>query len=173
MNKEQIYIRVLKVEDWEIFRDIRLYALKTCPEVYSGAYEVALKRTDQEWKDLLSDDDKCIFGLFCEEKIIGITGIFTCQTNSVNAVLVMTFIHENYRGRGLSALIYKARMDFAVQRRNWRKITVSHREGNEPSRRAMLRHGFQYIGKEKGVWPDGSEDWDHMYELDLGVLRTV
>jgi hypothetical protein len=37
----------------------------------------------------------------------------------------------------------------------------------------MLRHGFEYKSREKILWPDGQEDWEYNYELDLIKLREI
>ncbi len=167
-----ITIRPFVPEDWEIFRDIRLQALRTNPTVYTGSYEESLARSPEEWRVMLAGDAGCVFGLFDKTKVIGLTGIFATRENPQNARLVMSFIQPDYRGRRLSELFYKARIDWAIQNTSLKQIVVSHREGNEPSKRAMLRHGFQSTGKQRIIWPDGQEDWEHMYVLDLVPLRS-
>ncbi len=83
----------------------------------------------------------------------------------------MTYIEPEYRARGLSGLLYKARIDWALRNTMFKKLSVGHRMDNEPSKRAMLAHGFKFTHKEFIQWPDGGEEWDYKYELDLEDLR--
>lgn len=83
----------------------------------------------------------------------------------------MDYIAPEYRGRGLSDLLYSARIEFAKNHTAWKKLAISHRQGNEPSRRAMVGQGFEYKGKKLITWPDGTEDWEWNYEMDLEKLR--
>jgi len=70
MKDDSIHIRQLTVEDWELFRDLRLQALKECQRVYLGTYEEGKKRTDTEWQDILKGEDKAVFALFDGQKPI-------------------------------------------------------------------------------------------------------
>ena len=168
-----IYIRPFEPDEWELLKDMRLHALKSSPEVYCGNYEDSASRDDQRWKDSITDENTGIFGLFDQDKLIGITGVVTSRENPKHAIFVMTFIEPEYRGRGLTKYLYKARLDWAIQNTNLEKIILSHRAGNEASRRAMIKHGFQYTGKEKISWPDCAEEFELKYELNLESLREA
>lgn len=172
---DSISIRPLEQDEWETLKSIRLLALSLHPEVYLGRYEEALDRSEAEWKDMLSGQEECIFGLFNDKHIIGITAVFTQRkdTTGQTGVLSMSFIQPDFRHKGLSDFLYKARIEWAINHLPWKTLAVSHREGNEPSRRSMLRHGFEYKSREKILWPDGQEDWEYNYELDLIKLREI
>lgn len=168
---DAIHIRPIKPAEWELFKNFRLHALKSTPGVYCGTYEEAASRDDQSWKGLTTDNKLCIFGLFDHEKLIGITGVFTSRENPKHCAFGMTFINSEYRSRGLSDLLYKARIKWALEQPHLKKIIVSHRRDNEPSKYAMIKHGFQYTEQEKITWPDGAEEFECKYELDLEKLR--
>lgn len=167
---KDIHIRPFKPDEWEALKNMRLHALKSCPEVYCGTYEDSVSRDDQSWKDLTTSKEKCAFGLFDRERLIGITGVFTME-NPEHCFMGMTFIAPKYRGQGLSQLLYKARIDWAAEKKHVKKIIISHRADNLPSKHAIIKHGFEYTGKEKILWPDGVEEIEHKYELDLETLR--
>lgn len=169
-----ITIRPLRVDEWKSLKDFRLHAIATNPAVYTGTYEDTLQRSEETWRGMLDGKGRCIFGLFDGEILIGITGIFTFQddTTGQSAFLGMSFIEPAYRGQGLSAMLYRERIDWALHQTQFKKLISGHRADNEPSKRAMLRHGFKFTHKEWTRWPDGKEDWDYKYELDLEVLRN-
>ena len=169
-----IYIRPLLPDEWELYRAIRTRAVCMHTGYYFADPEETKNRPDHFWKDGLDQNGKCVFGLFDDEKIIGLCGIFTWNEDpsGKTGVMAMDFIDPEYRGKGLTDLLYKARIDFAIQHKAWKKLSIGHREGNEPSRRAMIKHGFELVETKDINWPDGSRDIEYLYELNLSELRT-
>jgi RimJ/RimL family protein N-acetyltransferase len=169
-----IRTRALTTQDWKTFRQIRLRALQEHPDVYLASYKDAATRTEREWAEMLDGKGKCIFGLFDGDKIIGLAAIFTLREDpsGQSGVLAMDYIDPLYRGRRLSKLLYEARIDWAKQHPSFRRLVVSHREGNEASRHANQSFDFKFIGKEEVSWPDGTKAPDYTYELDLAARRT-
>jgi hypothetical protein len=115
MGFMSITARALTPEDWEIFRQIRLRALRAHPGVYLGSYKDAAARTEREWKEMLDGHGKCIFGLFDCDRMIGLAAIFTSRDDpsGQSGVLAMVYIDPSYRGRYLSKLLYQIRIDWA------------------------------------------------------------
>ncbi len=74
-----IFIRPLHAEEWGALKTIRLKALRAHPGVYLGLIEDAAARSDTEWKAIIEGDDRCVFGLFDNETLVGITAIFTSK----------------------------------------------------------------------------------------------
>jgi RimJ/RimL family protein N-acetyltransferase len=169
-----ITYRALTAQDWEALRRIRLRALRVHPGVYLGSYKSAAARTEDEWQEMLDGKGKCIFGLFDRDQIIGLAAVFTSREDpsGQTGVLAVDYIDPLYRGRRLSKLLYQARIDWAKQYRPFKRLVISHREGNEASRRANQSFGFKFIGKEEIDWPDGTKAQDYLYELDLAGQRN-
>jgi RimJ/RimL family protein N-acetyltransferase len=164
-----IAIRPLHPEEWPLFRDFRLFALRSSPGVFSGTLADAEARPEQAWRALIAGPGHQIFGLFDGATLIGITAVFTeaDDPSGGTANLAMSFIHPDYRARGLSRLFYEARLDWIRARPQFRRVTVGHRESNEASRRANQHHGFTYTGRKSRLWPDGTVEDDWSYELLL------
>ncbi len=169
----EICLRPLVPVDWEVFRALRLRALSMHPGFYSGTFADAETRPPEEWQEMLDGKGKKIFGLFDGSELIGITAVFTCRDDPdrQTGVFAMSFIEPDYRGQGYADLYYKARVDFGVRHLPWARLSVSHRADNEPSRRAILRHGFRFIGEKEKDWPDGTMMDEFMYEMNLVQLR--
>lgn len=167
MNKSTISIRQLKPEEWGILRDIRLRAVKECERVYLANYEEVLQKQPEDWRDIIDGEDRAIFVLFDGEQPVGLGSVFTVREDpsGQTGIMAMGYIDPLYRRRSLSYLLYKARIEWARAHPVIEKLTISHREGNEASRHAMEKHGFQKVGKDKIRFGDGSEDWDHRYQM--------
>ncbi len=100
--------------------------------------------TPEEWESTIRGPAHRVFGLFDAGRLIGITAVFAWREDpsGESAILAMSFILPEYRGRGFSRLLYKARLDWARTVVQFKRVVVSHRESNERSRRAIERHGF-------------------------------
>jgi RimJ/RimL family protein N-acetyltransferase len=159
-------IRPLLPTEWEMFRGLRLYALKSAPGMFETTYAQAAVRTEADWRALLAPERQQIFGLFDGGRLIGISGVFLSREDDTTAQLVMHFILPEYRGQKLARLFYDAGIDWA-RRHKLRRVTVAARESNAPSLGAMRAAGFQQIGREQHTWPDGTTEDEIWYELKL------
>src|SRR5690606_29692872 len=122
-------------------------------------YEDEVVKDDDYWQDMLDEHNCAVFGLYNDEKIIGIGGVFSSKSDvsGQTAILAMGYIEPEYRGRKLSRLLYEARISWARQQSQFDKIIVSHRRGNEASRRANQAFGFLRIGTEVIQFADGKD----------------
>jgi RimJ/RimL family protein N-acetyltransferase len=163
-----IQIRPLRPDEWPAFRSLRLRALATDPGNFFRSAEEEEVRPEGEWREMLESDDGAVFGLFDADRLIGLTAVYIDRAIAArdSAGLGMTWLDPAYRGRGLSALIYDARIAWARDK-GLARIIVSHRADNEPSRRAMLAHGFRPTGTAPHEWPDGRTVDNISYELPL------
>ena len=157
-------IRRLFVDDWQANRAIRLEALAECPGNYFTSLAEAEARTDDQWRGKLMSATLIVFGLFDDARLAGITAIN--REDADTATLAMSYIRPEWRRAGHSALLYKARLDWARQH-SIRRVLVSHRASNLASQRAMERHGFRRTGSRPHQWPDGAVEDDLTYELVL------
>lgn len=159
-------IRPLLPSEWEMFRDMRLFALQSAPGMFETTYAQAAARAETDWRTLLAPERQQVFGLFDGDKLVGISGVFTSRDDESTAQLIMHFILPEYRGRKLARLFYEAGIDWA-RRRKLRRITVAARELNAPSLGAMHAAGFQQIAREQHTWPDGATEDEIWYEMKL------
>lgn len=162
-----ICIRPFASTEWEAIRDIRLRALKSDEDMFLPSYAEALGYHEEHWKRLAAQETSCIFGLYDGATLIGLTCIYRDKDDPSGrtANLAMSFIERPYRGKGLSRLLYDARLAWAKDNGVVR-IRVSHREGNAASRAAILAYGFRHIGSGEETYA-GTRDINHAYELIL------
>jgi RimJ/RimL family protein N-acetyltransferase len=118
---------------------------------------------------MVTSKDTAIFGLYDHETLIGSTAAFTDRADETGKTcfLAGSYIREEYRGHGLSKLFYEARIGWAKSHGGFNTITVGHREGNEASRRANQKFGFQFKETIEKQWGDGSTGTLHVYELRI------
>jgi RimJ/RimL family protein N-acetyltransferase len=162
-------VRALAVAEWNVFRNLRLMALKDAPGVFATSYGEAEKRAPETWQSLVSGPANQIFGLFDGEHLVGITGVFAWpdDASGETATLVMSYIVPAYRGRGLSGLLYTAALKWTRAHPQFKRVIVAMRASNAASRRACERHGFAPLRTATRTWPDGASEDEVVYELRL------
>ena len=166
MNDEKIILRQMSEDDWEIFRSIRLEALKEHPCLFLKSYDKEKTQEEEYWRNYLRGERGAVFVLEDNGIPIGLTGAFRYSGIPEDTVsLGMSFIRSEYRGRGLSGLFYEARINWAKNQSGVNRIIVAHRAGNEASKRANQKFGFTLYEVKEIDFPDGSRDDEYKYEL--------
>ncbi len=159
-------IQQLFKDDLETFKSIRLEALRSEPKYFGSSFEVESQFGDTDWLGRLTDTNQAYFALRVGTSVVGLTGILTDRGNPSRAILIASFIRSEYRRMGGSALLYRARLDWAVQK-GFAEIVVSHRASNEASRIANQKHGFVFTHTEPHIWNDGESEDNVFYKLEL------
>lgn len=161
-----IEIRRLRPDEWQEFRRIRLTSLAVDPGAFVRTADEENARPESHWKEMLESDDGAVFGLFDGPALVGITAVYIDRAIPARdtAALGMTWLHPDFRGKGLSCRMFEHRLAWARDK-GVARIAVAHRAGNEPSRRAILAHGFRPTGRALHRWPDGAEAARLDYEL--------
>ncbi len=164
-----IHIRPLDPSEWESVRDFRLDALKDAPGSFALSHAEVASWPLEVWKAEVAAPTHQVFGLFDRDLLIGITAAFTWRGDPTGqtALLAMSYILPQYRGRGLSRHFYEARLGWIRSRPKFKRIIVSHRASNDASRRANQMHGFVQTERASHLWPDGQTEDEIFYELRI------
>ena len=166
-----VRVRRLISDDWQAFRHIRLHALLTEPSAFGVSYSAAASSTPKNWKTILSQPGP-VFGVYDDFKLIGIAAVRIEEKHPKGtAALGMSYLYPEYRGRGFSRLIHQARFEWIVEQGCFDRVVVSHRIGNEESRRSILSVGFCESHIVMSTWPDGSQDEEVWYVLGIEHVR--
>jgi RimJ/RimL family protein N-acetyltransferase len=164
-----ISIRQLTEKDWRKLSQIRLKALQTDPKVFGSNYEKESQMTEADWRGWLQNANAAIFMLFDGEKPIGMTSVSVRREDETNqtAILTASWLEPEFRGKGLSKLMYEARIEWAKSHPTIKRIIVSHRASNVASKYANQKHGFKFTHINEKVWVDGITEDEVCYELML------
>lgn len=164
-----VTVRPLERSEWRMLRDLRLFALQTEPGVFSSSYAREAALAEDEWQTRMYGPDRRVFGAFDGSRLVGITGVMASRDDpsGETAMLVMSYLLPEYRGRGLSALFYDARLRWLREHSQFKRVVVYHRRSNEASRRANQRYGFVLTHAAPATWPDGTVEDELHYELSL------
>lgn len=163
-----ITVKQIDVDDWQKFRQIRLFALKESPQAYGGSYEEAIDFPKEKWTQVLTERDRAVFGLFDGNKIIGLGFVRIAEENPHQAGLFMGYVAPDYRRKGLSKMLYQARIKWASDQSNIRSIVTFNKASNLAAQAMNKGFGFKLEKrKSREDWPDGSKDDELMFRLKL------
>jgi len=169
-----VVVRELEPSEWRAFRDVRLHALRSEPGLFFSSHDAESALGETEWRRRVRNPNGQMFGVFDGERLVGITGVITARDDpsGESAMLIASYLLPEYRGRGLSRLLYEARLAWVRERPRYRRVVVSHRRSNEPSRRAIGRFGFAPVATVSTTWPDGSTDDELQYAMAVAELGS-
>jgi len=164
-----IFIRQLTENDWREFSRVRLKALQTDPTVFGSNYEKESQMTEAEWRSRLQAKDNAIFLIYENETPIGMTCVSVDRDDPTQKTVLLwgSWLAPDFRGKGLSELMYRTRINWAKDQPTVEKIIVSHRASNLLSKYANQKHGFVLTHKNEKVWMDGATDDEIFYELKI------
>jgi len=156
-------IRQLNEEEWPTYKQFRLEALTVEPAMFRITNPLETSLTDDEWQERIKHP-RAVFVLEDNTGIVGMTSIIL--QNEQEAYLGQSYIKKEHRGKGLSTLLYDARMAWA-NNLELDRLQTSHRETNVVSKAANQRLGFKYTHRESVHWNDGAVEDVLYYTLDL------
>ena len=121
MDNTNIYIRTLNPDDWEYFREIRIRAVNMHTRYVLVDPSKTEKKEPEYWKEILNGKGKQAFGLFDQDKLIGISAVLTWHKDPTGktGIIAMIFIEPEYRRKGYSSLFYKSCIAFAKNYLIW------------------------------------------------------
>lgn len=93
-------IHIVHQEDWQKFRDIRLYGLKNDPQAFVGDFSEILKRTELDWWSRLKGIDSFFFA--AEENSIFVSIAGAKRTSDTKWMLIAVHTLKANRGTGLA-----------------------------------------------------------------------
>lgn len=159
-----IAIRKLDGTDGVTLRRFWLHGLRHHPRFFSGQAGIADLPPDH-WQAAIAGPDHQMFGLFDNARMIGITAAFAVREDphGETAMFGMSFIAPDYRGLGLSRLLYDARLAWIRTRPRFKRVILSHAAFNEASRRAHRRYGFTRTDTVAPAGRDGEPE--EYYEI--------
>jgi ribosomal protein S18 acetylase RimI-like enzyme len=156
MEADRLLIRRIFTEDVDVFRRIRLEALRKEPGSFASHVEDWEIRSNEEWRQRLTDP---VFVAINQGQPVGIMGLLRYRPRKMRhrAELVMVYIRGSFRGTGLARNLLDAVLDFA-RKEGVAQIELSVSAENPAALRFYRQHGFLEIGcNPSGFLDDGRE----------------
>lgn len=164
-----VEIRTLSESDVELYRPLRLQALRDDPSSFGASYEEELnKPVEQIASRLACSDDGFVLGAFAPE-LVGVTGFYRrpgLKARHKGTIWGM-YVLPDFRGRGFGKKLMLAAINRASQIDGIEALTLNVVTTNEAARSLYLALGFTTFGTDYGALKlDG-----HYFDEDLMMLK--
>lgn len=116
VDSSPIQVRRLVPAEADLYREIRLEALRRNPEAFGSTFEVESARPISSFSERLSGS--AVFGVFDDASLVGIAGLKIAEgpKDAHKGMLWGMFVRANARNAGVGARLLEAIIDFARQR---------------------------------------------------------
>jgi ribosomal protein S18 acetylase RimI-like enzyme len=138
-------LRVLEVDDWRQWRELRLEALGEAPRAFGSklADWQGPGDTEQRWRDRLSSVPLNIIADL-EQKLAGMVSATSPESDGAIALISM-WVAPFARGRGVGDALVTAVIEWAKEQGQSR-VALDVMETNRHAANLYLRHGFVDVG---------------------------
>jgi ribosomal protein S18 acetylase RimI-like enzyme len=137
-------IRRLGPDEWEIFRDVRLAALREAPYAFGSTLAREEALTEEHWRKRLADEDRVRLVAQLDDRVVATVGVGP-STYSRAADLTSMWVDPDVRHRGIG----RALVEEAIQRSRdagYKEIFLWVVDGNSNAERLYERLGFRRTG---------------------------
>ncbi len=151
-----VEIAVLRPEEWELLREIRLEALEDSPYAYGQSLSEAALMSEQDWRTRLEKSVHTVARI--GDRIVALVAIRkeTHEKVAHIAHINAMYVKPEARGQGVGKLLLQIAMDAAIERGGITKFKLNVTEGNESAAALYLGLGFRVVGTlEKEILQDG------------------
>ena len=166
MGSTTIQIRLLSPADAELFREVRLEALRSSPEVFGSTYEAEKDAPSTKYAAWLADSQ--IFGAFQGSELVGIAA-FTVKEGkkeSHKGLLRSMFVCSHARRAGVGHRLVQVILE--AGRKKVEIIQLAVVSSNQPAIRLYESLGFRQYGLEKRALKHNGQYHDEiLMALDL------
>jgi len=138
-------VRQLNEGELDLYREIRLSALKDAPYAFVSSYEREVAFTEEEWlgratRGWLGKDGICIVAVDGDTGV-GLAGGVTNPSNSRIGHLVSMWLHENYRGSDVASRLV-AQVEVWAFDRGFETLCLGVTENNDRAKRFYEKLGY-------------------------------
>lgn len=158
MDAKRVSIRRIRPDEIEVFRSIRLEALRCEPASFASRFEDWQFLPEEEWRRRFDDP---VFVAFSNDEPIGIMGLVRFRPSRMahRATLVSVYMRKSERGTGIASNLLRVVSDHAT-RLGVLQMELAVNAENLAALRFYKREGFIEIGRIPGGVMDGAREID-------------
>jgi GNAT superfamily N-acetyltransferase len=135
-------------DDWEVFRTVRLAALKDAPWAFGSKYEREVRAEEENWRSRLANRNQLVAEV--DGKVIGTAGGIAADDG--NAALISMWVAPGSRFRGVGEALVRAVLEWARDGA-YHAVRLWVADGNGAAERLYRRCGFVPTGATQPIFP--------------------
>jgi ribosomal protein S18 acetylase RimI-like enzyme len=143
---------------WQLYRDLRLEALRTEPQAFGASYEENAQKPDDYWQGRLRETAEGVKSwlLFAraEDRLVGMIGAYAPdQTDTIE--LISMYVSPVVRGKGVANALMEALLEALGKTLRFRHVRLAVNVDQGPAIALYQRSGFQIEGEQMVRMGDG------------------
>lgn len=141
-------ISILRPEDWETFKELRLKALQTDPVALGRAYDEEVGLSEEEWRKKLEDANRKMYIAKVGDQPVGITGVRFESGKYIEhmAKIVSVFVDPQFRRQGIGQKLMARVLEDLRANPKIVKVKLSVNEPQEAAKGMYEKFGFRQAG---------------------------
>ncbi len=144
-------IRQATSDEWRVYRDIRLRALKTAPEAYGSTWADESARDEVWWRERVAGAHNLV--AWHDGRAVGAAVGIPDRHETGSREIVAVWVEPEFRGSGLAQQLVMLLVEWAADA-SADAIALWVSDGNDVARRVYERCGFAATG-ERDTLPNG------------------
>jgi len=143
---DNLTIKQLGADDWQIWKNFRLEALKNSPESFGSSYEEEVNWPDLDFQNSLTKSD--VFGVFVDNSLISCAGFYSLNPAKTKhrGVIWGMYTRPEYRGQGIASALIKTIISHAKS--HVAQLHLTCVTSNLGAVEFYQKHGFKIYGEE-------------------------
>ena len=150
-------IRRLKVGESDLYKHLRLAALREAPYAFSSTYESALRRSFESWREQADNSaqgsDRATFIVFSANGPVGIAAIYRSAHNAESGEVIQVWISPENRGKHIGIALLDEVFKWAKEN-EFQEVEAKIIQGNDRALRFYKKYGFKAIRTENNTGAD-------------------
>lgn len=142
-----ISVRRIRMGEGELFKQVRLAALKEAPYAFSSTYEGALKRSPESWQEQADHSaqggERATFLAFSYDKPVGVAALYQRESEPCIGELLQVWVAPEYRASAAAPLMNVV-FEWAEEN-GYRSIIAAAKRDNQRAIAFYLRCGFKQV----------------------------
>jgi len=157
MNRERlITIRRIRAGEADLFKRIRLTALKDAPYAFPSTYESAVQRSAESWREQADrsarGSDRATFLAFSEVVPVGMAALYRLEDKVDTGELLQVWVSPEYRGTSVIWDLMDTIFKWAGEN-NFRRVIAGVNNANPGALKFYLKYGFSTLEEtSEGVY---------------------
>jgi ribosomal protein S18 acetylase RimI-like enzyme len=152
MADRALLIRPLLADEWPLYRDLRLRALRDSPDAYGSILDLEAAMTDAEWAERLArgahSPDELPLTAECEGEPCGLAWVRLDDDTRESAHLYQMWVSDAHRRRGIGRALVDAAAAWA-RLVGARRLELDVTSNNEAAVRLYEGAGFVTYGERR------------------------
>lgn len=143
-----ISIRRIQIGESELFRQMRLNALRESPSAFTSTYESALNRSSESWNEQADNtaegSDRATFIAFSGDSPIGIAALYRDKERIDTGEILQVWVSPEHRGKGVALHLLHSVFQWA-RNNGFRTVLATITQGNARALRFYQKCGFKHM----------------------------